>query len=84
MSFSMSERLNHFKSSHWPKECLFLWVRDWIISSLLFDENMSSSMIKRLNHFKSTYILKEGVFLWVREWIISSLLIDLKYVFFYQ
>ena len=67
MSISMSKRLNNFKSSDRPKECLFIWVRDLIISSLLIDLKMSFSMSKRLNHFKSSYRSKECVFLWVRD-----------------
>ena len=37
MSFSIRKKLNYFKSSYWPEECLFLYIRSWIISSLLID-----------------------------------------------
>ena len=77
MSVSMSKRTNHFKSSYQPEECLFLWLREWIISSLL-------SISKGLNHFKTSYRSKECLFLWVRDWIISSLHIDIKNVFIYE
>ena len=59
MSFSMSKNMDHFKFTYRPKECLFLWVRDWIISSFLSTKGMSFSTSKRLTHFKSSYQPKE-------------------------